>query len=652
MFRRKGVKIFNVPDWSDKTTKTYDLTTVEGREQVPINLDEIKDICFIYVRENNEYYRLISDTTSGTTRTLVFDGSKTITITKTSTAMTVVFSAGTSDIDVTDTTLTLSGVPADAKATGDAINEVKADLDAQADEITYNESVITDISDEEYTELSGTDTTGKTINYTKAVVDANNNFHIKIYSVNEGDGFRINGSTLKKGYYYIFTDGTNVLKASIENAEDSIQSIINAFDIAPSGATTLIVAYNVLSSYVDARVEKITGHTVAGLGELDVRIDKIEEITETRQASQAVQTSDITIYDSAYMYTSGAINAGVSQWQYGEYAIPSNAEKLIVTANAGQSARLWILKDANNIVVGYSEDSSSTTKKTEIVNLSLYPTATKVFVNDKKSGNLEIAYIYNKSVIDGENVYVNGQNLSSILGVGGNDKLYGKILCCVGDSITYGADMDAEGITNESNITVYNCDSNGNFTETSSGFLKTWGWQIASRHNMTFYNGGVSGSTMQGLSDRNGFSLENGRYTKLPDNIDYLLIWFGWNDSAYGSLGAITDITNESYYGGYNVVLPYLIDKYPFAKIGLIVPFGSSAGHREAVRLLGNKWGCAVWDNYQGGTPLYFGKEDSVGVSATIVTSNRAKFQANGAHPNFKGHRQLADMIEEWLRGI
>lgn len=118
------------------------------------------------------------------------------------------------------------------------------------------------------------------------------------------------------------------------------------------------------------------------------------------------------------------------------------------------------------------------------------------------------------------------------------------------------------------------------------------------------------------------------------------------------TLGAITDDTNASYYGGFNVVLPCLIDKYPYTKIGLIVPFGSSAEHREAVRLLANKWGVAVFDNYQGGTPLYYGKEDSVGVDASIVTSNRAKFQANGAHPNYKGHRQLADMIEEWMRGI
>lgn len=129
MYRKKDVKIFSIPEWSNTSTKTYDLTTVEGREQVPINLNEIKDVCYIYIRENNEYYRLISDTNNGTTRTLIFNGPNKITITKSNTVMTVEFSAGEDyEVGDTDTTLTLSGVPADAKATGDAIDVVKNDL--------------------------------------------------------------------------------------------------------------------------------------------------------------------------------------------------------------------------------------------------------------------------------------------------------------------------------------------------------------------------------------------------------------------------------------------------------------------------------------------------------------------------------------------
>lgn len=328
-------------------------------------------------------------------------------------------------------------------------------------------------------------------------------------------------------------------------------------------------------------------------------------------------------------------------------------QSLIITSIAGQLARLWSLYDSSDRILSYSEDSSAVSLKTELIQVPI--NGVKLIVNCRKDiGSYSVSL--GKQQYNAANVYVNPEK-SIIQYV--NEKiadktnlLYGKTLVCVGDSITYGADMDTEGIAQTSPIDVYQCDSSGVFYQIVSNFLKTYGYQIAERNNMKFYNGGISGSTMQGMPENNGFSLANGRYTKLPDNLDYLTIWFGWNDTAYGTLGTINDATNESYFGGYNIVMPYLINKYPYAKIALIVPFGASEGHRQAVRDLANKWGVACFDMYQGGTPLYFGKEPSVGVDATIVTENRAKFQANGAHPNFKGHRQIADMLEHFLRGI
>ena len=527
-------------------------------------------------------------------------------------------------------------------AIGNDVSDLKSSLD-------YDEGVLDAISDPVTEEASGTKTTGKFINYNAVVVDAVSSYYINTYNISSGDKFIINGAAGSGGYCFIFTDANNnTIGKSEKNTTSGILSYQNVIAIAPENATKLIVSSHSHVSYQQAIVYKITGYAVNGISELDNRIDAVEDIlvdvTETASAS----SSDWTEHDGEYMFTSGSTTTGTG-WRYIEYPIPSNATALIVKAKAGQSARLWILKDANNTVLGYSDDSSSASVKTETVNLSNYTGATKLFVNDKDSDDLSIQYQYTAKKVSGDDIEWDGATIDEVLA---SNPLWGKILCCAGDSITYGADMDAEGITNTSNITVYQSDASGNFTQTQTGFLKTWNWQIASRNKMTLYNAGVSGSTMQGQGGVNGFSLADGRYTKLPDSIDYLLIWFGWNDNAYGTLGTINDNTNASYYGGYNVVLPYLINKYPYAKIGLIVPFGSSAGHREAVRLLGNKWGCAVWDNYQGGTPLYFGKEDSVGVEASIVTANRAKFQANGAHPNFKGHRQLADMIEEWLKGI
>lgn len=544
---------------------------------------------------------------------------------------------------VEDGSITEAKLDSNLKGTVDDVSELKSAL-------TYDEGVLDAISDPVTEEATGTKTTGKTINNTASVVDAVSGYYIYTYNITEGDKFFISGEAISGGYLYIFTDSSNnTIGKSENNTSGAIKSYQNVLAVAPVGATKLIVSSNSSTVYQQIAVYKIVGYSVNGISELDSRIDAIEDVlvdvTETASAS----SSDWTEYDNCYMYTSGSVTGEVSGWRYIEYQIPTNATALIVTAKAGQAARLWILKNAIGTVLGYSDDSSSASVKTETVNLSNYTGATKLFVNDKDSDSLSIQYQYTAKKVNGDDIEWDGATVDEILA---SNPLWGKILCCAGDSITYGADMDAEGITNTSNITVYQSDSSGNFTQTQTGFLKTWNWQIASRNKMTLYNAGVSGSTMQGLSDHSGFSLANGRYTKLPDNIDYLLIWFGWNDNAYGSLGAITDDTNASYYGGYNVVLPYLINKYPYAKIGLIVPFGSSAGHREAVRLLGNKWGCAVWDNYQGGTPLYFGKEDSVGVEESIVTANRAKFQANGAHPNYKGHRQLSDMIEEWLKGI
>ena len=364
-----------------------------------------------------------------------------------------------------------------------------------------------------------------------------------------------------------------------------------------------------------------------------------------------------TRHQNHYIGTSGTESPEYSDWNYYELDVVPDAI-YEATSTAGQVARLWLVLNSSAQVVALSSDASTIGYKTEtivippngaklIINSRQKPSSTDVVPPILKQGSCKISagevYYGAKSIVQYVNDLVNTHN---------DNILFGKTLVCCGDSITYGADMDAEGIV-ERTIEMYEQGSNGVVTSvTSSTVRASYGYQIAARNGMIFCNAGVSGSTMQGLSNKAGFSLVNGRYTTLPNNIDYLTIWFGWNDTAYGSLGTINDNTNESYYGGYNVVMPYLINKYPYTKIALIVPFGTDEGHRNAIRLLANKWGVACFDFYGPGTPLYYGKENSVGVNADIVTANRAKFQANGAHPNFKGHRQLSNMLEKFLQGI
>lgn len=317
---------------------------------------------------------------------------------------------------------------------------------------------------------------------------------------------------------------------------------------------------------------------------------------------------------SGYYLNISLVYTTASGWSYKKFNI-INGKTYRIRTRGGVDAILYAITDCNDNIIEYNRPETLTNHDVTVT------------INNENA-----CYMYiNGRLAD---TYFNVYLLDDIYSVTGADIyniLSGKTLVCCGDSITEGYHAGIDPTT---------------------GLYKSYGWQIANRNNMTFYNKGVSGSTMQALENHNGFSIANGRYTQLPDNIDYLTIWFGWNDNAYGTLGTINDDTNQTFYGAYNVVMPYLINKYPMAKICLIVPYGSSYGHREAVRLLANKWGVACFDMYQGGTPLFFGKETYVNVDPSIVASNKTKFLADGTHPNFDGHRELADMLEHFLRGL
>jgi uncharacterized repeat protein (TIGR02543 family) len=128
---------------------------------------------------------------------------------------------------------------------------------------------------------------------------------------------------------------------------------------------------------------------------------------------------------------------------------------------------------------------------------------------------------------------------------------------------------------------------------------------------------------------------------------------FGWNDSAYGTLGTIDDNTPETYYGGFNVTLPYLIYKYPYTTIILIVPFGATPGHRKAVRQMADKWGVGLFDmNDDAKLPFYYTDEgdDDVTINTTINNLRTKLHQINGAHPGYEGHYVISTRLEEYMR--
>ena len=218
--------------------------------------------------------------------------------------------------------------------------------------------------------------------------------------------------------------------------------------------------------------------------------------------------------------------------------------------------------------------------------------------------------------------------------------LYGKKLVTAGDSYTHAS-------------------FSGNYAEYDG---KNYGYYVAKRHGMTFINSGMSGSIMAldkdyvanptsvPITSRNPFSYQ--RYLDVPEDTDYLTIWFGINDNAHTNLGTIDDATNETFYGAWNKVLRYYLTNRPFMKVGLIVTVGASERYRQAIRDVAKKWGYPYldWVN-DDSIPAFF---DRTGMSDEARTLRRQAYGYNdfSAHPNPQFHEYVSTIYEKFLLSL
>ena len=220
--------------------------------------------------------------------------------------------------------------------------------------------------------------------------------------------------------------------------------------------------------------------------------------------------------------------------------------------------------------------------------------------------------------------------------------LYGKKWVACGDSFTEGAFQD---VSEPSEKYIMS----GKYL----GKNKVYPYIIGNRNNMDIVNEAVSGSTMC-LNDgtHNAFSTADGRYTQIPEDADYITLYFGINDVNYNSpMGEITDNTNTTFYGAWNVVLEYLITNHPFAKIGIIVTNGASQAIREAEIAIAKRWGIAFYD--MNGLPLMHRSfNQDVLTSVKNFRNDKFRVSATNAHPNGKAHEYQSTAIEAWLRSL
>ena len=277
-----------------------------------------------------------------------------------------------------------------------------------------------------------------------------------------------------------------------------------------------------------------------------------------------------------------------------------------------------------------------------------------------------------------------------------SDFIYGV----VGDSVAFG--QNADNIPDSESVFFPK-------NATTTNKRKNYGYYITKRIRGSWYNYGVSGSTLADVTaagiDRNGFAKENGRYTQMADDINYITIMFGWNDAVYGNMmykdefcqtqfgnyynnctteqkaicdsqsgevggvtytgeeywrrkyvGTINDNTNKTYFGAYNIVLDYLIQKYPFAKIGVMVPYGSDPYIRQAVRDIGLKWGVLILDWYSADVPLIYQREvpnnTMLSSGQSLADFRMSKITPDTVHPTDNGYKYMSTIIEHFIKTL
>lgn len=216
--------------------------------------------------------------------------------------------------------------------------------------------------------------------------------------------------------------------------------------------------------------------------------------------------------------------------------------------------------------------------------------------------------------------------------------LYKKTLGVLGDSITYGA-----GVTDRT---------------------KVWGSLIAERNSMTFTNLGVSGSTMGEAVDgsNTNASYKNNRHLALKDN-DYALVWFGWNDHNFCSLGTADGTDTTQTLPALRKTLEYIITNSVSTKVGVIIPYlwdynTEPQDHTIMEMINGIKSVCELCGVPYLDLPQYnflpcWGS-DVVNNDQYYIKWNARQevFTTDSLHPNEKGNEYLATIIENFLRSL
>ena len=217
--------------------------------------------------------------------------------------------------------------------------------------------------------------------------------------------------------------------------------------------------------------------------------------------------------------------------------------------------------------------------------------------------------------------------------------LWGKKYVAIGDSFTDA--IGTEKITED-----------GAF----KGSAKVYPYIIGNRNNMGVLNQGASGTTLNQY-------IVNRKFESIPNDVDYITIWFGINDKGHGvQIGTANDKvevwSNEksgSTGAAFNYIFEWIFTNRPFAHVGVVVTDFAEQERRNVILECCKRWGVAFLDLYNPTIPMIRTRGEQIELDPKIKEIRDKQFSLNGVkdmHPNNKAHQWQSNIIENFMRGL
>ena len=530
---------------------------------------------------------------------------------------------------VIDDTLTVSQAAADAKSTGDAINNINDIIDLiskikpGSNLFDKNKAV-----SNKYIATNGTITSLNGTAYSDLIPVENG----KIYCYDSSSQYGAN-----RGKCFLYDSDGVFISAESANA---ITSSIYSYKI--TNVSVKYIRVNLMATMLDSMMvlEGINYPTSANYLPYSLKsylqgnfLDVFDRYTSENLFNKDSGCNRI----DRYIQSDGSINNVPGSGYMYSHFIPVEAGETYVyavSADYGANKNQAFIYDE---VGAYLEriDGTLTTNINSITINNVNAKYVRINLTTSNKGNLMfikgneyptdyIAYADDYKLKDG--VHISNEQYTNLLsliaqaaGQTSGNPLQGKKIALEGDSICYGY-----------------------------GYLGGYGKIIADRNEMLYYNGAVSGSKIVGDI--------KGRISSMPNDADYYIIEGGVNDYAAGNytLGTVQNwgysIDETTVTGAVQWIFRYLYNHFPGKKYGFVFPhriqqYGSAwdTTFKPAMKEALTKWGIPYIDIEELGMPLNMVQEYK-----DAYTDN-----GDGWHPNEQGYKKIyCDKIEAWLKTL